>query len=93
MRFSGTGFRRRALRDILARMTNFEISPGQIRDLAGTATEGWWVVNKRATPKMIVAQVFDDDSGRALINAMVRAGATMTKETDLPHLGGRQSFT
>jgi len=74
-------------------MTGFAISPGQIRDLAGTAIAGWWVVNKRLTPKMIVAQVFDDDSGRALIDAMVKAGATMTTDTDLPHSGGRQSFT
>ena len=71
-------------------MTNFEISPGQIRDLAGTAIGGWWVVDKRAAPKMIVAQVFDDDSGRALIDAMVKAGATKTTDTDLPHLPGRQ---
>ena len=74
-------------------MTRFEISPGQIRDLAGTATPGWWVVNKRVTPKMIVAQVFDDDSGRALIDAMVNAGATMATDSDLPHAGRRKSFT
>ena len=74
-------------------MTNFEISPGQIRDLAGTATGGWWVVNKRVTPKMIVAQVFDDDRGRELIDAMVKAGATVTTDTNLLHSGVRQSFT
>ena len=73
-------------------MTNFEISAGQIRDLAGTATAGWWVVNKKVTPKMIVAQIFDDDSGRALIDAMVKAGATMAT-TDSPQLGGGMSFT
>jgi len=74
---------------MVASMTNFEISAGQIRDLAGTATAGWWVVNKRVTPKMIVAQVFDDDGCRALIEAMVTAGATMATVTELP-LSGRQ---
>jgi hypothetical protein len=79
------------MRDMLTPMTNFEISPGQIRDLAGTVTNGWWVVNRRATPKMIVAQVFDDESGRSLIDAMVKAGATMTTDSDLPR--SKQSFS
>jgi len=46
---------------------------------------------QKRSPKMIVAQVFDDDSGRALIEAMLKGRRHHDNGHRLPR--GSQSFS